>query len=472
MWSSVFKVLGGSLLTFALVWGLVLGWWQSNDHEPGQLELGLYLAALPLALVGGYLLLRGFIDHLKTPVAIPVQEAPGLRDDDPLAAASARTAAEERSFTFGLVDAFVLSAVGASVDDTLAAVDSGKRPGPISRLVDDSGFPVFAAEVAELDVAATTEHFSNAAEPLRQLSFSEQAMRALSLLEPVVEASHDRLQGILEQAGESVRLRLVWIVPPGWCAFDLSALKAWLQTRFSLLADPNTVEISVIPVANEVDALRSLDEIILHGNRQSGHRALTLLLGSVSSVDELTVEEWANTKRLFSAQHQQRQIPGEGAVALLLASSPLVAELELADSILISRLSAASRDKPVDAGGRVTGKLIDQLISGLLDVTGIARSSIKSAMLATDHRVNNLTEALEGLGQYFEHLDPLKDCPAIGATVGDLSPIGGLVALACARARVLATGESALCISNQHSLERGVLLAMPMPQPDIKPSST
>jgi hypothetical protein len=88
MWPSLFKVLGGSLLTFALVWALVLGWWQSNDHQPGKLGIGLYLAALPLALVGGYLLLRGFIDHLKTPVAIQNAEVPGAHDDDPLAAAS------------------------------------------------------------------------------------------------------------------------------------------------------------------------------------------------------------------------------------------------------------------------------------------------------------------------------------------------------------------------------------------------
>ncbi len=66
----------------------------------------------------------------------------------------------------------------------------------------------------------------------------------------------------------------------------------------------------------------------------------------------------------------------------------------------------------------MTGKLIDQLITGLLDVTGIAPSSIKSVMLTTDHRANYLAEALEGLGQSFEHLDPIKDCPAIGATVG------------------------------------------------------
>jgi len=128
MWPNGLKLLGGCLLTFALVWGLVLGWWQSNDHAPSQLDLGLYLVVLPLALVGGFLLLRGFIDHLKKPPeALPRPES-GLRDEDPLALATAKTAAAERAFTLGLIDAFIVTAGGDTVDDTLAALADGKRP--------------------------------------------------------------------------------------------------------------------------------------------------------------------------------------------------------------------------------------------------------------------------------------------------------------------------------------------------------
>jgi hypothetical protein len=98
MWPSVFKVLGGSLLTFAIIWGLVLAWWQSNDYEPSRVDLALYLGALPFALVGGYFLLRGFIDHLKAPPPAEKPATPSVVDDDPLAGARARTAAAERTF--------------------------------------------------------------------------------------------------------------------------------------------------------------------------------------------------------------------------------------------------------------------------------------------------------------------------------------------------------------------------------------
>lgn len=469
----VFKLLGGSLLTFALVWALVLGWWQSNDYEPSKLDLGLYLAALPLALVGGYLLLRGFIDHLKAPGETTEPTSSALRDDDPLAVASAKTAAAERAFNIVLIDGVMVTAGGASADDTLAAVEEGKRPEPSARLTDEAGFPVFAAEVPELDVDTMIERIAEEGGALGELSACAPIMRSFSLLERVIEGIVDRLRGILEQLGESARVRVVWVVPTAWGSLDLQAMKAWLQGSFRPESEKNRLEISVLPVAGEVEALRVLDDIILRTGRDPAIGELTLLLGSVSAVDEQTVEQWAAANRLFSAQHQQRRIPGEGGVALLLAGRQIVDRLDLSEFVLLGRIGAASRDKPVDAGGRVSGKLIDQLVTGLLDVTGVEQSLIKTAIFDTDHRANNLTEALEGLGQHFGHLDPIKDCLAVGSTAGDLAPIGGLVAVACARARVLATEAPVLCLSNQHDIDRAVLLAMPAPaQPDIKPCTT
>ncbi len=471
MWPTLLKVLGGSLLTFALVWALVLGWWQSNDYQPNALELGLYLAALPLALVGGFLLLRGFIDHLKAAPEALAAPAPDLRDDDPLAKASAKTAAAERSFTLGVIDAFVITAAGGSVDDTLAALEDGKRPGPSSRLSDEAGFPAFAAEVAELDVDAMAEYLAETA--LAQLSDREQVVRTLALLERVVEACSDRLRSWLEEAGESASLHVAWIVPMAWREFDLPALKGWLQATWRAVLPEGRTEIVLVPACHELDALRVLDETVLRINRNPAGCEVSVVIGATSAVDEQAIAQWDMAGRLFSSQHQQRQIPGEGAVALLLAGQGLIDRLSLRDGVRISRLGAAVRDKPADTGGRVSGKLVEQLVSGLLDVTGVEPAAIKTVLLDTDHRAGHLTEALEGLGSHFAHLDPLKDCLALGTASGALAPIGGLAALACACTKVLATEAPVLCVSNQHPVERGVLLAMPcLPQSDIKTSST
>ena len=470
MWPTLLKVLGGSLLTFALIWALVLGWWQSNDYQPNALELGLYLAALPLALVGGFLLLRGFIDHLKVSPDVPAAPAPDLRDDDPLAKASAKTAAAERSFTLGVIDAFVVTGAGGSVDDTLAALEDGRRPEPSTRLSDEAGFPAFAAEVADLDVEAMAEYLADT--PLHQMSGREQVVRTLALLERVIEACSDALRSLLEQAGESATLHVAWVVPMAWREFDLQAFNAWLQAAWRGVLPDGRTEIVLVPAANELDALRVLDESVLRINRDPAGCEVSVVIGAMSAVDEQGVAQWDQAGRLFSSRHQQRQIPGEGAVALVLAGQTLIDRLALTEGVSISRLSTAVRDKPADAGGRVSGKLLEQLVSGLLDVTGIEPAAIKTALLDTDHRASHLTEALEGLGSHFAHLDPIKDCLALGASSGTLTPIGGLTALACARAKVLATEAAVLCISNQHPVERGGLLAMPyLPQSDIKTSS-
>ncbi len=472
MWPTALKLLGGSLLTLALVWALVLGWWQSNDHEPSKLDLGLYLVALPLALVGGYLLLRGFIDHLKSPSAPAQPAAPTARDDDPLALTAAKSEAAERGFTIAMIDGYIVTSAGASADETLAAVEEGKRPEPSSRLTDDSGFPVFLAEVPDLDVDAMRERSLRRAVQLGELSEREQIVRSLSLLERLLDMVNDRLPEVLGREGVSPTLRVVWVVPAAWKGIDLTVMKAWLQAGLSALPGENPPDISMVPASGELEAMQVLDDINLRVNRDPSSGELILLLGVVSGVDEQGVAQGLGGGRLFTAEHQQRQIPGEGGVALLLAGKPLIDRCRLEACAMISRVGMGFRDKAVDAGGRVTGKLIAQLTAGLLDVTGVEHSAIKTAVLDTDHRANNLTEALEGLGSDFDHLDPVRDCLAVGASTGDLAPIGGLVALACARARVIATEAPALCISNQHHLGRAVLVALPVPaEADINPGS-
>jgi hypothetical protein len=473
MWSSGLRLLGGSLLTFSLVWALVLGWWQSNDHVPSHLDLGLYLAALPLALVGGFLLLRGFIDHLKKPPEMSPTPQSGLRDEDPLALATAKTAAAERAFTLGLVDAFIVTAGGDTVDDTLAALADGKRPAPSSRLTDDSGFPVFVAEVADLDVDTLIDSFIEESAASRAFVDCGEVMRAVALAERVLETSSERLRDLLGQVGDKASLRVDWLVPAAWMELGLAPLQAWLRGRLSNKLPEEGLTITLQPATHELDALQALDEVILQANRDTHPSEIRLLLGASSAVDEQTVARWETENRLFSAQHQQRQIPGEGAVALILAGPELIERLDLADGVRVSRLNTARRDKPVDAGGRIGGKLIEQLVTGLLDLTGTEPAAIKAVLLDTDHRASYLTEALEGLGPHGEHLDPIQDCLALGTLAGSLLPIGSLVALACARSKVLASEAPVLCISNQHPVERGALLVMPFAlNPDIQSSST
>ncbi|MBI2278230.1 MAG: hypothetical protein HYU74_12820 [Dechloromonas sp.] len=472
MWPTVFKVLGGSLLTLAIVWGLVLAWWQSNDYEPSTIDLVLYLGAVPLALIGGYWLLRGFIEHLKAPPPVAKPNAQSEVDDDPLSGARARTAAAERGFSLCLIDAWLNVPAGASTDDVLAALEAGKSPEPSLQLTDEAGFPVFVAEVKNVDVDGMVERLLGEAGPIRQLSDQPAMVRVLALLDDVLEKACGQVNAWLDQSPEKLALQVLCLVPADWQSSHLPALRLWLGNYWPGF-DPARLEIALLPVASEVDALRQVDEAILRANREVSTNELFLIVGATSAVNEQTVDNWAAGQRLFTAKHQHGRVPGEGAVALLLASQPLVQRPELSAATVISRVSHGQRDKRVDAGGRIGGHLIERLIEGLLDVTALDSTKITAAVSDADHRSGQITEMLEGLGQVFAHLDPIKDCLAIGRVNGSLAPIGSLIALACARARVLADDAPILCLSNQHDLERAVLLAMPIvAQAPIEPSTT
>lgn len=472
MRSSILKILGGSLLTFAVIWALVLGWWQSNDHEPSRVDLALYLGALPLALVGGFLLLRGFIEHLKSPMP-PGASASPIVDDDPLAGSRAQTAAQERAFVQAVLDSFVVAPAGESADDILAAVASGKRPEPSARVNDDAGFPVFLAEVSALDSESMRDRLLEDQGGVGRLADDEAMLRALALLDGLMPRARERVGELLGRSTEKLRLKIVWILPVGLDPAAYTGLRSWLRSSYWPNVESPEFDLTMVSSANEAEALQQVDEIILHANRAPFGNELVLLIGAASAANERTVEQWAGANLLFSAAHQGRKIPGEGAVALLLTSRRLAASLNPETSVLVSRASLGGRDKPVDAGGRIGGKLLGQLISGLLDVTHTEALQIKTVVADTDHRANHMTEALEGLGEAFAHLDPATDCLAIGTANGAASPIGSLIALACACGKVLADQAPVLCLSNQHPTARAAMLAMPLlPENSESPSTT
>lgn len=468
MFASVLKLLGGSLLVFALVWALVLGWWQSSDHEPDRLDILLYLGVLPLSLVGGFLLLNGFIRHIKAPPPATPRPADNFIDADPLAQLAASKSAEERRYTIQLVDAFVRVAPGSDVDTLLAAIGEAKRPEPSARLSSPEGYPLFLAEVPDLDTDALAAELREAP---GQSGFAEDeaVLRGLTLL-----------QGVLEQAGVAVtemladtgrQLQVVWLIPGQWQKLDQTQLLNWLRGHLCPDAQPFACEIAV--ATSEAAALRQLDQLIVRANRDPAANSLYLLISAVSQVDEESVMGRANAGKLFSAEQPQQMLPGEAALALLLALPGSLPEEYSEKAVQLSRLAHGQRDKPISSSGRIRGKLIEQLTTGLIDISGVEPAAIKALVRDGDQRSGPLVEALEGIAPMLEHLDPEADCLTVGVPCGDTAPLSALLALACTRNRVLADDAPALCLSNTHEVERALLLVSPVPPaPEPEPART
>lgn len=473
MWSSALKLLGGILFTFAVVWALVLGWWQSNDYEPSRIDLALYLGALPFALVGGFLLLRGFIDHLKTPVSIKKPTVREIFDDDPLAHSRAQSDAAERSFSLCLVDAFVEAAGGASVDEILSAIDSGKRPGPSLHLVDESGFPVFVAEVPDLDIDAAKDKLASINNAGQSGFNRDSDYRALALLDGVMAKVQENVMPLLAQGENGFRLKVIWLVPERWSVECFPDLRNWMQENFWPTLKKSDLEISLFPIARESDALLHLDQAVLDVNRDLSAQEVVLIVAASSFVDDFEIAARESSGKLFSPRNQSQKIPGEAAVALLLAHKEIVGQLGVEEVVNVGRVAFGVRDKSLEAGGRIGGKLIGELIHGLVETGGLEPADIKSVVSDTDHRAGYVTELLDGLGPNFQHLDPIGDCRTIGTANGAIGPVGELIALACARAHVLSLSAPVLCLSNQDEKNRAVLLAMPfVANGDLEPRTT
>ena len=468
--------IAGAVLTVVIVWALVLGWWQSNDHQPHTEELALYLLALPLALVGGYWLIRLSINQIKAKPESGTNAPAPVADADPLALARAKTAAAERVFSLPVIETFVVAAGGRSAEDILAAVEAGKRPEPIPELLDADGFPVFAVPAGELDLAPADELFAESTPGLRKLLEREDALRSLWLLEQVLQPACDRVAQLVESAKSypgKMNLQVVCLIPATWQENHSANLQPWLHSFDWPSDEIADVHFQIVPITSDTETMRLIDTAVLDANREpDGSRLLVLVAGAMSAVTRDSVAEREATLGLFSSQDQERTIPGEGAAAILFAPEAACTRLSLTECVTVSRVGHAVRDKPLHAGGRIRGTLIGELIADLLQVSNVAAEDVKAAVIDTDHRSTHLIEMLEGIDTSLSHLDPLKDCPATGTVTGCLTPLGGLFALACACHRTLADQAPTLCLCNQHDRERAALLVRPVNySPESEPST-
>lgn len=460
MFARSLKIIAGSLLVCAVVWTLTLAWWQSNDHEPNRVELALYLGALPLAFVGGFILLHAFIEHLKAspPPPAPIEEA------DPLVLVASRQEVAERSFRICLLDVATTSRVG-SVDKIENSVIAGARPEPSNTFVDSNGFPVFVGEIEQLATEALIKDLQDTFKPDSPVLLRTDILRALSALDQTLQAMIENPLQNLGRPNGPDELEINWLWPNTWPGNVASELVDWLRQRYWPTQPPHRVKVSWQPVSSDGMAMTAVDEIVLRLARNPDTERLVLLLAATSRVDAGQIAEQEEKQQLFTSQRQTASIPGEGAVALLFSTPSAQSRFAYPKAVQIARVSIGRRDKSIDAGGRIQGDLIEQLSTDLLQRSARTSEQVVAGFADTDHRANHCREALDGLGRNFPHWEVNTDFLPIGSVTGCLSPFGGLVALAAAQHKAIATESAVLCLSNQHETERAVALVFPLPSP-------
>lgn len=465
MRARIFKIAGATILTIAVIWALVLAWWQSNDYQPSTSELALYLGVLPLALVGGFWLLYGFIEQIKNPPPRPQPKDESTIDIDPLAGAAAKTAAAERSFTLDLIGAFAASGPGQSIPEIIDAIAAKKRPKPDSELKDDDGFPIFCAKNEKLNTADLLEKIQAYDERFPADFIEDEGLRTLALMDIVLPGAIAQAHALMEQPPSDFRLHVLWLIPLDWHEDTIPVLQNWLRHEYLSLLDKTRIELSVHPAATEADTLGEIDELILATRRGRTEKDLHLVIAANSAIGEKTAQSWASKNTLFTAENQSGQMPGEGVVCLLFTAKEPGPQETFGERVRISRVGRAVRDKAVDTGGRIGSTLLEQLIDGALAIRGVERAAVRKVAADSDHRASRVNELMLATGEKFKDLDPMESCLQTGSACGSNALVGSLLALACAREIALSEQGPVICISNQHPTDRAVLLVEPPPPP-------
>lgn len=436
-------------LVVILIWALILGWWKTTDHQPTFSEAALYLLALPFALIMGYWLLGRFVQFVRTSPA-PADVTQTTTPVDSAAPNSPQPPA------LRVMGSALVTAAGDQALDVIGAIQAGKRPTLDDTLMDDDGFPVFAARHAALAIGgeqALSERLDFPAadrspETLRSLYLTLQAWESIT---PTVTAIF--ATPAPDTTATPPRLQVHWLVPYGWSEAVVTRGPEWLQTQFAESLPGVDIDVTAHRTSSDADGL-ALINTVAEQQATTGHDTLQLMIAGVSYIGEQSIARMQAANALFNANNQDGQIPGEAAVALLFGS-PDRADTDAEGALLVQNVR---RHRVSDNPDRASNVAMDQL---LLDLIGEdAKIDLIHAVVSdTDHRADRQQELLVRVNQRLELLDPVKDCITLGTACGAVSPVAGLLALACAAEVAAEQQRAVICISHSHpTLRAGVLV--------------
>lgn len=437
------------LLVTGVIWLLVLGWWRANDYQPGAGEALLFLIGMPIALFGGYWLLSRFFDYLQSPSVAPSAAA---RADIADSAAETPAQTQVAAPSFVVLGSAIACKAGLSSADLLAAAQAGTRPAIDNQLTDDDGFPVFVSRSDVADAAAT-EIEETLTGPLADQRLSSETLRALGLLSAAIDELTPILDDLLAQPEHDIGINVLWLQPEGWPTNNEPAWQTWLMSHFPSELQHDGIAFTRQAVATDADAIAAIDQTMAEATTSN----ITIVVAAVSYVGETTLRRWQAGKRLFSADHQTGQIPGETAIAMMLTSP----ESGLIDDPQTTSIVHTTVIGTTNGGSKKKDNALDALITQTVSAVLSGNEDVGALVADTDHRAEPLQEVLTSVNEHFGSLDPINDCTTISIASGAVEPFGGLLAMLCADEQAKSLKQPTLSISNQHPRSRTVTVVRP-----------
>ncbi len=422
------------LALFAVVWLAVIIWWQESRTLPTGVDIGLYLFALPLAMLAAlWLGVR----------AVRAARAP---KPEPAAAPQAAAEAPARAVELRVIAVAARASAGDDAASISQALAEQKRPELDPELKTQQGFPVFAGRVPGLDDMALYATAQERGAPPDALAIA--ALRVTALLTDIASTLTREAHRHVTELDVPARdedwplLRFELLLPADWPEAArqrvrtevLAAARVWPDARVSatehLARDAMAADLLLRELASAPDA-------------PDAPPPWRVVLAGDGYVDAERVAQWDAEATLLTHANPHGRVPGEAAAGLLLGPADADAEVRVALSPVLHR------QKLADARGAQAEAAFSDLARDLLERANVTADSVIQIVSDADHRGSRPLEPLGVASQLFAHMDAAKDCQSVAATCGHTGAAASLLTLAVAADACVQFDQAVLALTLQ-----------------------
>lgn len=438
-----FKTAIAAVFVLAVCWGGAIWYWRTSDIDPIMSDLALVLLALP----AGLLLALWF--GKKTILTRGASAANAAASPE---AAPAATVTPSTPLLAILATA-LRSPHGSSAEELAALIATNKaQPDLDKQLVDNEGFPLTCARRDDATDEALQEEILEwqSWNGMPESLFGEAQWRALVLGTAVMR---DLVWHAISEFGSAKdnapQLRLISVLPVDWAAEQHSAAQMWFKhiAIKAGLPPKNVIRMDGPPGSEESVLTKMLDRFALDTSTTNPELA-AIVIACGSNIDQATVDQWAEKRRLFTSSRPQGFIPGEGAAGLLLTSLRQAQSIEGAVYTLLGPMVEAKRDRS-SSSNRANLAFLDELAAHAVKSASVDAADIGMVVGDASHRGQCMSELMGFASAAMPQLDSTADLASVGPGCGSCDAVPFVTALALARHYVLERGMPVLYISNE-----------------------
>jgi hypothetical protein len=272
-----------------------------------------------------------------------------------------------------------------------------------------------------------------------------------------------------------------WVIqvglPAQWSALSQQLASAWVTQQMDELVQRGltaagqspamastpqaAVQLQVHMVASADALWLLLDQQLVQWHRESAP-GLLLALSADCLIAKEVVSDWSREGDLFSGSAPRGRVPGEGAAALLLASSHWKDAPDAVPALAkLHRASMMRREKSADASGRVTADTLRETAAAALRGSGVDAEKVKHLTTDLDHRASRKGEVFGTLQEDLPHIEPIDETLALADGCGDLGVARLLACVALAVDKVKTSDNPVLVLGTYPPVDRFAVAVVP-----------